>query len=106
MSVENVDRFVALLKADARLRGALGAMRDPQAMVDRAVRMAAERDMSFTSAELESRLAPAPAGDRELDDGQLEAVTGGFGSLSLNLTLPNLLKQFGETEGGFITNLK
>ena len=68
MSQEQIDALVARLNSDAGFASALGAAASP----DDAVRIAADHGFTLTAGELAGANA-----ERELDDAELEGVSGG-----------------------------
>jgi|SRR5690349_15320972 predicted ribosomally synthesized peptide with nif11-like leader len=77
MSLENLIRFTEAVNTAPALQKELAAIREPRALMRRAVQMAAERGYDFTEEELAARARAVRAREGELNDEELAAVSGG-----------------------------
>ncbi|HKC24746.1 MAG TPA: Nif11-like leader peptide family RiPP precursor [Thermoanaerobaculia bacterium] len=103
MSAEQLKRFMDELGRDPVMQRSLAAAANDQELIASSIRLAAERGLEVTPAELEAYLreSRAPSGG-ELSDEQLGAVAGGFGSLT---TVSNVTKTQHDTAMSVIRNI-
>ena len=85
MSLQDLNRFGAIVHGDAELRKKLSDAKSAKELVQRAVRLAAARGLEFTPEELQTQLDRTRSTVGELSDGQLDAVAGGAASSDYSL---------------------
>ena len=103
MSKENAERFLDLALGDAALQEALETA-GSEPVLDRAVRLGAERGLQFGTAELEASLRARQAMGEPLSDEQLDQVAGGFRFLTEILS--NVSKTRSEISMTFARNAR
>lgn len=77
MSTRSVTRFWRAVREDARLRAEYEALTGESERVPAALIVALGEKHGYAFTKRDLCIAPAPAGDREISDAELETVAGG-----------------------------
>lgn len=77
MSSENLGKFYEIVQGDQSLQNQLGALTDGNKFAETAVRLAAERGLTFTVSDVQTSIENVISRSRELSEQELSTVAGG-----------------------------
>ena len=83
MGSQNLERFLNLLRTDKGVKQQLDRANDTNTFAHLAVKIGAEKGLSFSIEDVKNAIREAIGGSRELSDAELDAVAAGCDNLSL-----------------------